>query len=112
MKTSLPPVSECRRCDAGPLAYGNSRDLPPGAVQYGARGLCHRCCTYLRAKDPDGLHDYPRFTRSQAATYEDWLELKAQGLTKEQASARLGMKVHSFTTAVCRYEKKLESING
>jgi hypothetical protein len=112
MKTSLPPVSECRRCVAGPLLYSNGGDLPPGAIQYGARGLCHRCCTYLRKMDPDTLHDYPRFTRPQAATYEDWMELKVQGYTKVTAAVRLGMRYQSFVSAIRRHEKKLESING
>ena len=67
------------------------------------RGLCVGCYSWLRRR---GLLDvYANAKRPQAVTYEDWLELKAQGYTRQHAADRLGITLHALEQAITRTQR-------
>ena len=67
------------------------------------RGLCCRCYQWLQRR---GLLDwYPRTNRTQADTYADWLELEAQGYSRQHAADRLGITLAALEQAITRTQR-------
>ena len=67
------------------------------------RGLCAACRMWLTRR---GLLDtYPLTKRSRVDTYEDWLELQAQGYTRQHAADRLGITLHALEQAITRTQR-------
>ena len=77
----------------------------PGHFRLQGRGLCGAC--YFRAVRDGRLEDYPRTNRRDADTCEDHAELKAQGYTREQIAARLGMTREALDKAITRHNRKV-----
>lgn len=71
---------------------------------HGVRRIRELCtCCWTKVKDTDEIHDYPRVTRRAVDVAEDWAELRAQGLSKRDAAARLGMTYAAFDRALHRH---------
>lgn len=72
------------------------------------RGLC-QCCWH-RVVKTDEIHDYPRVTRRAADVAEDWAELSAQGVSRRDAAARLGMTYAAFDRALYRHAARQRAL--
>lgn len=71
------------------------------------RGLCGACYDHAFTR---GEHiDYPRRTRRAEDVLQDLRELQAQGCTKAEICARLGMKWDSITRALLRLKQREEA---
>lgn len=88
------------------MTYGPAR--PCGkcgeTVPIAARDLCRRC--YQRSLWNDEHIDFPRRTRRAEDVVQDLRELQAQGCTKDEIVARMGMKWDSIMRAVTRLRQR------
>ena len=67
------------------------------------RGLCSACYSWATRR---GLLDtYARDTRDRLHTYAEWLELQAQGYTRQHAADRLGITLHALEQAITRTQR-------
>lgn len=69
-----------------------------------ARGMCNRCYDFLLVR---GEHvDFPRRTRRAEDVAQDLREMQAQGCTRDEIAARIGLKWDSIMRAVNRLERR------
>ena len=67
------------------------------------RGLCVGCYSWLRRRGLLGI--YASAKQPQADTYDDWLELQAQGYSRQHAADRLGITLHALEQAITRTQR-------
>lgn len=82
------------------MAPGPARRKPAGTRRHAGRGLCTRC--YHRHKTAGTLEDFRPHSRRREDLYEDWTELRAQGLDKRRAAERLGVSFAALDQAISR----------
>lgn len=76
-----------------------------GVVRHMGRGLCESC--YNRAYHQFQLIDYQPSIRAVAETYCDWLELRAQGLTRRLAAERMRIPLNTLERAIARHKRRV-----
>ena len=69
------------------------------------RGLCGRCHQWLARYDLLDAYPLTVTRRPRADTYADWLELQAQGYTRQHAADRLGITLHALEQAITRTQR-------
>lgn len=79
----------------------------PGTRAHHSRGLCNVCD--IRHRSRGTLDDYPRTNRRTADVVEDWRELQAQGYSRRDAAARIGITLAALEKAIERDRKRAAS---
>jgi hypothetical protein len=81
-----------------------------------ARGLAGVCYARLEARHrrgaSDELLDYPRRLRSADDVLDDWTKLRAQGATREEVAARLGMTLGGLERVLYRHRGDPRAVMG
>ena len=69
------------------------------------RGLCGTCRQWLARHDLLAAYPLTNTRRKRTDTYEDWLELQAQGYTRQHAADRLGITLGALKQVITRTQR-------